>query len=123
MPAALCSPELMALRARAAAGERFGDADGDLADHAQGLINRALRRGLSAEAARAFFREVDVAAGAYREPWTLGERRFIANAGGPRTMQHRRAYLVPVGSQPNGSLVKRWPVEELAGQIVCDRGD
>jgi hypothetical protein len=44
----------------------------------------------------------------YREPWTMGERRFIANANPGATMQHRRAYL-EVPGRPNGRLVKRWP--------------
>jgi hypothetical protein len=123
VPARLCTPELAELRARVERGERFGDADEAAAEHVQGQLNRVLRRGLPAEDTRSYFRDVDVAAGAFREPWTMGERRFIANAGAARTMQHRRAYLAPVGGAPCGSLIKRWPVEELAGQIVCDRGD
>jgi hypothetical protein len=79
-------------------------------DRAQGAINRALRRAVSAEDARAYFRAVDDAVGAYREPWLMGESRFIANANPVRTMQHRRAYLEPhLGGRPNGMLVKRWP--------------
>ena len=79
-------------------------------DLVQGAINRTVRRALSAEDARAFFRGVDVRAGAYREPWLMGESRFIANANDGRTMQHRRAYVdVHTGGRPNGKLVKRWP--------------
>ena len=87
-------------------------------DVLQGLINRTLRRKLSAEAARAYFRAVDHAADAYVVPWAMGESRLIANASpsgtGGATLQHRRAYLQPnrVGVA-NGSLVKRWPNEEL----------
>ncbi len=89
-------------------------ADGQLPaevwDQAQGAVNRAVRRGLAAEEARAYFRAVDDAAGAYRAPWAMGESRFIANNNPTRTMQHRRAYLTPhVGGQANGQLVKRWP--------------
>ena len=87
-------------------------ADGGLADTdydvAQGAINRIVRLAMTTEAARGFFRAVDDRAGAYREPWTMGESRFIANANPVRTMQHRRAYLAPPG-QPSGHLVKRWP--------------
>jgi hypothetical protein len=88
--------------------------DGELAstqwERAQGAANRAIRKGLSAEGARTFFRAVDGAVRAYREPWQMGEGRFIANANPVRTMQHRRAYLEPhLGGRPNGMLVKRWP--------------
>ncbi len=83
------------------------DADYDLA---QGAVNRIVKLAMNAEAARRFFRAVDDRAGAYREPWTMGESRFIANACADRgrTMQHRRAYLEAPG-RPNGRLVKRWP--------------
>jgi hypothetical protein len=87
-------------------------ADGALAaeayDLAQGAINRIVRLAMDAESARAFYRAVDERAGAYREPWTMGESRFIANANRGLTMQHRRAYLEPPG-RPSGHLVKRWP--------------
>jgi hypothetical protein len=80
----------------------------------QGLITRTVRKKLNAEGARAFFRQVDVAANAYFEPWTLGESRFIANANPDVTMQHRRAYQsLHLGGVANGHLVKRWPHEEL----------
>ena len=94
-------------------------------DHVQGLATRAIRRSLAAAEARAYFRQVDHLCEAYDEPWQLGESRFIANAPRRgRTMQHRRAYLkVHAGGEANGKLIKRWPAEELAGQIVCDRGD
>ena len=81
-------------------------------DAIQGTVNRAVRRALSAEDQRAYLRQVDVRVGAYREPWEMGESRFIANANPGHTMQHRRAYLeVHAGKRPNGSLVKRWPAE------------
>jgi hypothetical protein len=86
--------------------------DGALAaddyDLAQGAVNRIVRLAMNAEATRSYFRAVDTAAGAYREPWTMGESRFIANANPGATMQHRRAYLEEPG-RPNGHLVKRWP--------------
>lgn len=79
-------------------------------DSVQGLVNRAVRRGLGPEAARAYMRAVDVRVGAYREPWSMGESRFIANANTIKMYQHRRAYLEPhTGGRPNGRLVKRWP--------------
>ena len=79
-------------------------------DLVQGAINRTVRRAFSAEDARAYFRNVDVRAGAYREPWMMGESRYIANANDGHTMQHRRAYMeVHAGGRPNGKLVKRWP--------------
>jgi hypothetical protein len=92
-------------------------------DQLQGLLNRMVRRKLPAEAARAFFRAVDAAADAYVEPWAMGESRLIANAPltSSTTMQHRRAYQRPISvGTANGSLVKRWPNEELAlpGQEV-----
>ncbi|MEZ4398693.1 MAG: hypothetical protein R3B06_01645 [Kofleriaceae bacterium] len=80
----------------------------DAYDAAQGAVNRIVRLAMDAEATRAYFRRVDDRAGAFREPWTMGESRFIANANATRTMQHRRAYLEPPG-RPNGRLVKRWP--------------
>ena len=83
-------------------------------DQVQGLVIRAVRRALSAEDARAYLRAVDVRAGAHREPWTMGESRYIANANAGRTMQHRRAYLEPPGERANGKLVKRWPGHALA---------
>jgi len=79
-------------------------------DPVQGLVNRTVRRELGPEPARAYLRGVDVRVGAYREPWSMGESRFIANANAHRTYQHRRAYLEPhTGGRPNGRLVKRWP--------------
>jgi hypothetical protein len=87
----------------------------------QGLITRTVRKKLSAEGARAYFRQVDVAANAYFEPWALGESRFIANANPGVTMQHRRAYQSQhLGGVANGHLVKRWPHEEmlLPGQLL-----
>ena len=90
-------------------------------DHLQGLITRTVRKKLNAEGARSYFRQVDVAANAYFEPWALGESRFIANANNGVTMQHRRAYQAPhTGGVANGHLVKRWTNEELPlpGQVV-----
>jgi len=81
-------------------------------DLLQGTVSRAVRRALSPEEQRAYLRRVDLRVGAYREPWEMGETRFIANANGGRTMQHRRAYLEPhTGGRPNGRLLKRWPAE------------
>ncbi len=83
-------------------------------DTLQGLLTRAVRRKLKPEAARAYFRAVDVAANAYFAPWRLGESRLIANANAGVTMQHRRAYQsAHTGGTANGHLVKRWPNEEL----------
>jgi len=90
-------------------------------DHLQGLITRTVRKKLNAEGARSYFRQVDVAANAYFEPWALGESRFIANANSGMTMQHRRAYQTEhTGGVANGHLVKRWTNEELLlpGQVV-----
>ncbi|MEY4506566.1 MAG: hypothetical protein RL297_1144 [Pseudomonadota bacterium] len=90
-------------------------------DHLQGLITRTVRKKLSAEGARSYFRQVDAAANAYVEPWALGESRFIANANSRLTMQHRRAYQTPhTGGVANGHLVKRWTNEELLlpGQVA-----
>jgi hypothetical protein len=90
-------------------------------DHVQGLITRTVRKKLNAEGARAYFRQVDVAANAYFEPWALGESRFIANANSGVTMQHRRAYQAPhTGGVANGHLLKRWTNEELLlpGQVL-----
>ncbi len=95
--------------------------DRDALDHLQGLITRTVRKKLNAEGARRYFRQVDVAANAYFEPWALGESRFIANANSGVTMQHRRAYQAPhTGGVANGHLVKRWTNEELLlpGQVV-----
>ncbi len=95
--------------------------DGAALDQLQGLITRTVRKKLNAEGARSYFRQVDVAANAYFEPWALGESRFIANANSGATMQHRRAYQAPhTGGVANGHLVKRWTNEELLlpGQVV-----
>lgn len=96
-----------------------GDAlSGDELDLVQGLITRAVRRELAAEAGREFFRQIDELAGAYRQPWKMGESRLISNAHPnlppDKTMQHRRAYLAAhLRGVANGKLVKRWPAEEL----------
>lgn len=106
------SPELRGADGAVAAWWRTLEDQGALPaddyDAAQGAINRVVRLAMNAEAARAYFRAVDDRAGAFREPWQMGESRFIANANPGRTMQHRRAYLEAPG-RPNGKLVKRWP--------------
>ncbi len=111
LPARLRSdPEVEAAHAALVAEGRLPEAVWDLV---QGAVNRTVRRELSAEGARAYLRDVDLLAGAHREPWSMGESRFIANANPNKTMQHRRAYLEPhTGGRPNGKLVKRWPAEE-----------
>ena len=101
--------------------DAIGQMDGAALDHLQGLITRTVRKKLTAEGARSYFRQVDAAANAYFEPWALGESRFIANANSGITMQHRRAYQAPhTGGVANGHLVKRWTNEELLlpGQVV-----
>jgi hypothetical protein len=101
--------------------DAIGQMDDTALDHLQGLITRTVRKKLNAEGARSYFRQVDAAANAYFEPWALGESRFIANANGRLTMQHRRAYQAPhTGGVANGHLVKRWTNEELLlpGQVV-----
>ncbi|MEO7094005.1 MAG: hypothetical protein ABI175_12195 [Polyangiales bacterium] len=104
MPEMLCTGEL--------AGWRANPTSIDDWDLVQGTINRAVRRALPSEDQRAYLRKVDVRVGAYREPWEMGESRFIANSNVGGTMQHRRAYLeVHSGKRPNGRLVKRWPAE------------
>lgn len=122
LPAALrVGRELASSYAAVAGGELLA---AESLDVLQGLVIRTIRRALSAEDARAYLRAVDVRAGAYREPWEMGETRFIANANRGQTMQHRRAYLEPPGARPNGSLVKRWPAEEQAAVgAVCARDD
>jgi hypothetical protein len=111
LPASLrVDPEIAAAHAALVVDGALPEAVWDLV---QGAVNRAVRRELSAEGARAYLRDVDLEAGAYREPWSMGESRFIANANPHKTMQHRRAYLEPhTGGRPNGKLVKRWPAEE-----------
>ncbi len=94
------------------------DASADLPregwDKLQALITRTIRKELSAEDARAWFRGVDARVGAWVSPWEWGESRFIANNNPSRTFQHRRAYLEPASDgKENGNLVKRWPAEEL----------
>ncbi len=108
LPARLRTGELAELH-RAVLEGTLAPRDWDLV---QGTINRAVRRALPAEDQRAYLRQVDLRVGAYREPWEMGETRFIANSNRGRTMQHRRAYLeVHAGKRPNGRLVKRWPAD------------
>ena len=95
-----------------------GGVEPGLLDTVQGLVTRVIRKSLPAEAARAFFREVDAVCGAFTDPWQMGESRLISNShpssGARGTMQHRRAHQRPhTGGVPNGKLVKRWPAEEL----------
>ncbi len=117
-------PELAASPALAGQDLRadgIAQMDAAALDHLQGLITRTVRKKLSAEGARAYFRQVDEAANAYFEPWALGESRIIANANSGVTMQHRRAYQsLHAGGVANGHLVKRWPNEELLlpGQVL-----
>jgi hypothetical protein len=119
LPADLtCNP---ALAEQDLSPEALQHMDGAALDQLQGLITRLVRKKLSAEGARAYFRQVDLAANAYFEPWALGESRLIANANPGVTMQHRRAYQNEhTGGVANGHLVKRWPNEELLlpGQIL-----
>jgi hypothetical protein len=101
--------------------EALNQMDDAKLEQLQGLITRTVRKKLDAEGARAYFRQVDLAANAYFEPWALGESRFIANANPGVTMQHRRAYQsLHLGGVANGHLVKRWPNEELLlpGQLL-----
>ena len=99
------APDVVAWHATRTAGGALGADDYDVA---RGAVNRIVRMAMNAEATRAYFRAVDARVGAFREPWQMGESRFIANANATRTMQHRRAYLEEPG-RPNGRLVKRWP--------------
>ncbi len=86
-------------------------------DSIQGKVTRLARRQLDAEGCREYFRHVDTLAGAYVLPWQMGESRLMLNSHPDltRTMQHRRAYQKPRSetTEQNGSLVKRWPAEEL----------
>jgi hypothetical protein len=85
-------------------------------DQIQGRVTRLVRREMDAESSRAYFREVDKLANAYVLPWQMGESRLMINSHDDlsRTMQHRRAYQKPrEANEQNGSLVKRWPAEEL----------
>jgi hypothetical protein len=121
MPAMLRTPDLVAVHDALIANSVDTATDWDVV---QGSVNRAVRRALPAEAQREFLRRVDARIGAYREPWEMGESRFIANANATRTMQHRRAYLEPhTGKRPNGRLVKRWPagpeLEDIDEDDAC----
>lgn len=123
LPAALAAaPAIAALAAQDLTPAALEQMDDAALDQLQGLLTRTVRKKLDAEGARAYFRQVDLAADAYFEPWALGESRIIANANDSGvTMQHRRAYQTPhTGGVANGHLVKRWPNEELLlpGQVV-----
>ncbi len=90
-------------------------------DKLQGQVTRLVRREMDAESCRSFFRDVDVAAGAYVVPWEMGESRLMLNnhADLTRTMQHRRSYQkFRQPNEQNGSLVKRWTAEEYPGETV-----
>jgi hypothetical protein len=118
LPAHLRIGELAAARAAILADEPLACEWDDV----QGAINRVIRKSLPAEEQRAYLRQVDAHVGAYREPWEMGESRFIANANPGHTMQHRRAYVEAPGNRPNGKLVKRWPAEaELSDPETCER--
>ena len=85
-------------------------------DLIQGRVTRIVRKEMSAESCRAYFRDVDHQANAYVKPWEMGESRLMLNNTGnlSTTMQHRRAYQpADQTAAQNGSLVKRWPAEEL----------
>ncbi|MEE9383779.1 MAG: hypothetical protein V3V08_10230 [Nannocystaceae bacterium] len=100
--------------------EKEGELPSAALHKVQGLILRAVRRGLTASTARTYLRKVDRRCHAYDEPWRMGESRFIANENRRRTLQHRRC-CEPSSSvdahnpQPlaNGRLLKRWPAGEL----------
>jgi hypothetical protein len=86
-------------------------------DAIQGKVTRLVRKELDAENCRAYFREVDRRADAYVLPWEMGESRLMLNnhVDLSKTMQHRRSYQpADQTAKQNGSLVKRWPAEELA---------
>lgn len=92
-------------------------ADDEELEDIQGVITRLVRR-MPAEAARAYFREVDRRADAWFSPWQEGESRLMVNAGSGLTLQHRRAYQeVHRGGVATGRLVKRWPHEELVDGV------
>jgi hypothetical protein len=85
-------------------------------DSIQGRVTRIVRKEMDAESCRAYFRDVDQQANAYVMPWEMGESRLMLNNTGSlsTTMQHRRAYQpADQTAAQNGSLVKRWPAEEL----------
>lgn len=82
----------------------------------QGRMTRLVRREYDAVSCRAYFREVDQLAGAFHLPWQMGESRLMLNdhPDPALTMQHRRSQPAEsLVSKDNGSLLKRWPVEEL----------
>lgn len=82
----------------------------------QAIVMRAARRTLSAAEARAYLREVDQHVGAFVHRWRGGDSLFVANDNPQKTYQHRRAYPESAfDGRANGNLVKRWPVEDLAG--------
>ncbi len=85
-------------------------------DRLQGQLTRLVRKEMTAEACRDYFRDVDRMAGAYDLPWEMGESRLMLNHSDSlaSTMQHRRAYQTARSSnEKNGSLVKRWTAEEV----------
>ncbi|MFK7928207.1 MAG: hypothetical protein AB8H79_08455 [Myxococcota bacterium] len=96
----------------------LGEPLGAALELVQGRVNRVLRQ-FKAESARSYFLGVDHRCGAFFEPWTLRESRFMANNNDGLTVQHRRACHPPwAPGTPNGHLLKRWPNEELAATVV-----
>lgn len=84
-------------------------------DKIQGRVTRLVRREMTAETCRSYFRKVDLLADAYVLPWEMGESRLMVNNNVDLTvtMQHRRAFQKPKETnEQNGSLVKRWTAEE-----------
>ncbi len=110
LPAALVIDRLAAWRLALVSD---GGLPEDSWDLVQGELNRTIRRAMSSADARRFLRDVDVQVGAYCEPWSMGETRFIANDNGSRTAQHRRACIDLVIGKPSGRLAKRWPSQAL----------
>lgn len=116
LPASLASAELLALSDQFSR-PRDGWPPVNQWDAIQGRITRMVRKEMDAESCRTFFRDVDKLANAYVAPWEMGESRLMLNNASDvgLTMQHRRAYQpVDQTAAQNGSLVKRWPAEELA---------
>ncbi|TWU46726.1 hypothetical protein [Rubripirellula reticaptiva] len=121
LPDALVADDLVEVRERFAANPDDYPAV-ETWDSIQGKVTRLARRELDAESCRQYFRQVDEMAGAYVLPWEMGESRLMLNSHADltRTMQHRRAYQKPrLESEQNGSLVKRWPAEEVGDCKVC----
>lgn len=126
LPETLASDDEMARYRTAFAGPANAYPSSEEWDTIQGKITRLVRRVLDAEGCREYFRQVDAAADAYVLPWQMGESRLMLNSHSDltRTMQHRRAYQKSrTNPEQNGSLVKRWPAEELDRCAVCEDED